>query len=187
MFITDRVTHPLVTAADDRKSYTRTDYSEYGKLRIWKAQNMESEMKNLNMTFWKTSVSTVAIVFLVLLLSACGGAGPDGGSGNNAGAGGSGSGGDSGSTGYGTATLSWLPPTEYTDGSPLTDLAGYKIYYGTAVDDYPNVITIDNPGIATYVIDNLPAGNTYYFVITAFGSDGIESDYSAVGSKTIPA
>lgn len=139
-------------------------------------------MKDPNMTIWKTSVNTVAIVFLVLLLSACGGASPDGSGGNNAD-----TGGGSGSTGYGTATLSWLPPTEYTDGSPLTDLAGYKIYYGTAIDDYPNVITIDNPGIATYVIDNLPAGNTYYFVITSFGSGGIESEYSAVGSKTIPA
>jgi hypothetical protein len=31
----------------------------------------------------------------------------------------------------GQATLSWDPPTTNVDGTPLTDLAGYKVYYGT--------------------------------------------------------
>ena len=128
------------------------------------------------MNSWKTLSRTAAIFFTILLLTACGGGG--GGDNGNSGTGG---------TGYGTATLSWLPPTENTDGTSLTTLAGYNIYYGTAVDNYTTVVAIDNPGLATYVIDNLPAGNTYYFVITAVDSDGIESPYSAVGSKTIPA
>jgi hypothetical protein len=88
-------------------------------------------------------------------------------------------------TSTGTATLSWLPPTENTDGSVLTDLAGYKIYYGTSAGSYTSVITVDNPGISSYVVDNLPAGNTYFFVITAVTSSGLESEYSTVGSKTI--
>lgn len=148
-----------------------------------------NNIRDLKMNSWITLSRTVIILFVILLLTACGG----GGSGDPAtpadpGLGGKGNGGGSGSTSYGAATLSWLPPTEYTDGSALTNnLAGYKIYYGTAIDDYTNVITIDNPGIATYLIDNLPAGNTYYFVVTAVDSDGMESEYSAVGSKTIPA
>jgi hypothetical protein len=85
----------------------------------------------------------------------------------------------------GSATLSWLPPTENTDGSVLTDLAGYKIYYGTSVGNYTSVITINNPGVATYVVDNLPGGNTYYFVITSVTTGGLESGYSTVGSKLI--
>jgi hypothetical protein len=89
------------------------------------------------------------------------------------------------STSTGTATLSWLPPTENTDGSVLTDLAGYKIYYGTTAGNYTSVIMIDNPGIASYVVDNLPGGNTYFFVITSVTSSGLESEYSSVGSKTI--
>ena len=32
----------------------------------------------------------------------------------------------------GAATLSWQPPTEYVDGQPLQDLAGFKIRYGKA-------------------------------------------------------
>jgi len=86
----------------------------------------------------------------------------------------------------GTATLSWLPPTENTDGSVLTDLAGYKIYYGTSEGSYTTVITIDNPGISSYVVDSLSGGNTYYFVITSVNADGLESEYSTVGSKAIP-
>ena len=39
----------------------------------------------------------------------------------------------------GSATLSWLPPTTNIDGSPLTNLAGYKIYWGTSADDFPEL------------------------------------------------
>jgi hypothetical protein len=84
----------------------------------------------------------------------------------------------------GTATVSWSPPTARTDGTPLTDLAGYKVHYGTTLGSYPNVIVIDNPGVTTYVVANL-APATYYFVTTAFDTTGAESDYSNVASKTI--
>lgn len=87
-------------------------------------------------------------------------------------------------TGAGSATLSWTPPTENEDGSTLTDLAGYKIYYGVSEGSYPNQITVDNVGITTYVVENL-SPDTYFFVSTAFNSSGVESDYSNVASKTI--
>lgn len=146
-------------------------------------------MRNFKMNSWTTITRTAAIFITILLLTACGGGG--GGESGGGGAGGTGTsepgnGGGSAKSSYGTATLSWLPPTEKTDGSALT-LTGYKIYYGTEVGNYTTVINIDNPGLATYVIDNLPAGNTYYFVITAIDADGIESSYSTVGSKTISA
>jgi hypothetical protein len=86
----------------------------------------------------------------------------------------------------GTATLSWLPPTQNTDGSALTDLAGFKIYYGTASGNYTEVITVDNPGISSYLVDSLPTGFTYYFVMTAMDASGMESEYSTEGSKNIP-
>ena len=35
-------------------------------------------------------------------------------------------------TGTGSTTISWTPPTSITDNSPLTNLAGYRIYYGTS-------------------------------------------------------
>ena len=148
-------------------------------------------MINHNRHFWKSTAQATATFFLILFLTACGAGGGNDtsntSSGNGAKDGGTTGGSSSNSvSSYGAATLSWLPPTENTDGSPLT-LSGYKIYYGTAVDEYTTVVNIDNPGVATYVIDNLPAGYTYYFVITAIDSNGMESAYSSVGSKAIPA
>ena len=87
-------------------------------------------------------------------------------------------------TATGSVTLTWTAPTTNTDGSALTDLIAYKIRYGTSQGNYPNEIRIDNPGVTTYVIDNLSA-NTYFFVSTSINSREIESDYSNVASKTI--
>jgi hypothetical protein len=84
----------------------------------------------------------------------------------------------------GSATLSWQPPTTRTDGSPLTNLAGFRIRYGTAVGSYPNVIDIRNAGLTSAVIGNLvPA--TWYFVISAYDAAGSESANSSPVSKTI--
>ncbi len=73
-------------------------------------------------------------------------------------------------------TLSWQPPTQNVDGTPLT-LSGYSIYYGTQSQNYTDTIQVDNPGLATYVIDNLPPG-TYYLAMTSNGADGSQSDLS---------
>jgi hypothetical protein len=84
-----------------------------------------------------------------------------------------------------SVTLSWQAPSQNTDGSPLSDLAGFRIYYGTtAGGPYPTSITITNPGIATYFLDNL-APNTYYFVATAFDTSGNESAFSTQASKPL--
>ena len=85
----------------------------------------------------------------------------------------------------GSATVGVVAPTTRTDGTPLTNLAGYHIYYGTTPGVYTNVITVTDPTITSYVVTNLPAGATYYFAATAYDSDGIESSDSAEGSKTI--
>ncbi len=85
----------------------------------------------------------------------------------------------------GSATLSWDAPTENEDGTPLTDLAGYRLYWGTTSGSYPNSVTINNPGVTTYVVDNLPSG-TYEFVATAFNTSGFESRFSNPATKTVP-
>jgi hypothetical protein len=89
-----------------------------------------------------------------------------------------------GGGGAGSVALSWTPPTQNTDGSTLVRLAGYRIHYGQTSGDYPSVVTLDNAGLASYVVDALPSG-TYYFVVTAFDNQGNESAASAEVSKTI--
>jgi len=87
-------------------------------------------------------------------------------------------------TATGSATLTWNPPTTNTDGSALTDLTGYKIYWGTTQGSYPNSVTVNSPGISSYVVTNLVA-STYFFVVTSLSASGGESAYSAPASKTI--
>jgi hypothetical protein len=84
----------------------------------------------------------------------------------------------------GNATLDWIPPTENTDGSVLTNLAGYNVHYGTSPDQLTQVIKLANPGLTSYVVDNLTTG-TWYFAITSYAAGGVESSNSGVVSTTI--
>ena len=84
----------------------------------------------------------------------------------------------------GTATLSWLPPTENSDGSTLTDLAGYRIYYGRNRDNLTQVVELDNPGLTRYVVENLTSAR-WFFAMTSVNADGVESARSPIASKTI--
>lgn len=74
----------------------------------------------------------------------------------------------------GSATLSLTAPTLNTDGTPFTDLASFKLYFGTSPGQHPNDVNINSPGISTYVVEDLAPG-TYYFVATAINQSGIES------------
>lgn len=84
----------------------------------------------------------------------------------------------------GSATLSWLPPTTRTDGSALTNLAGYRVRYGTSPGALSQVLTLASPAFTDAVIENLPPA-TYYFAVVAYDTTGGESDLSTVLSKTI--
>ena len=84
----------------------------------------------------------------------------------------------------GSLSLSWTAPTENTDGSVLTDLAGYKLYYGKSARRYDKSIRIDNPSVTSYLIDNL-LPDTYYVAATSFNAAGIESAFSNEAVKTV--
>jgi hypothetical protein len=86
--------------------------------------------------------------------------------------------------GPGTATLSWEAPTTTTSGGALTDLAGYRIYYGLKAEDLTQTVQLAGVGVQTYMIENLGQG-TWYFAIKAVTNAGIESALSNIVSKTI--
>ncbi|OFZ11489.1 MAG: hypothetical protein A2Z20_12475 [Bdellovibrionales bacterium RBG_16_40_8] len=76
-----------------------------------------------------------------------------------------------------TVTLTWDNPTTNTDGSPLTDLSGIKIYYGTSSGNYTTVIDHTDPSTTTETFA-IPKGVMYYFAATAYNAFGNESDFS---------
>ena len=88
------------------------------------------------------------------------------------------------SGGTGSASLSWTPPTRNVDGTTLTNLAGYRINYGTSASSLSNQITVSNAGVSSYVVDNLAVG-TWYFSIKAYTSSGSESSASTTVNKSV--
>lgn len=99
-------------------------------------------------------------LILVLTLGGCGGGG-----GNSSGT-------------EGTINLAWDAPTTNADGSPLTDLAGYWIYWGTSSGSYTQRTDVGN--VTTYMLNNLTKGQEYYIVVTAIDTSNPpnESAYS---------
>ncbi|MEA3547943.1 MAG: tandem-95 repeat protein [Thermodesulfobacteriota bacterium] len=79
--------------------------------------------------------------------------------------------------------FSWTPNSE-------TNLAGYKIYYGTASRNYTEEIDVGNPGAVDnqiiYTLSGISPGITYYYASTAYDVDGFESDYSDEAVWTCP-
>jgi Putative Ig domain len=83
-----------------------------------------------------------------------------------------------------TVSLSWVAPTENSDGTPLSNLKGYNVHYGTQSQTYSNVINVANPGLTDYVVQNLAAG-TYYFSVAAYNTAGTESALSGEVAASI--
>jgi putative Ig domain-containing protein len=84
----------------------------------------------------------------------------------------------------GAASLSWEPPTTNTDGSALTNLAGYRIVYGASPTQLTQTIQVASAGMSSYVIENLAPG-TYYFALRAYTTKGVESADSNVVAKVV--
>jgi hypothetical protein len=83
-----------------------------------------------------------------------------------------------------TATVDWAPPTENADGSVLTNLAGYNIYYGTSAAEMSHAVKVTNPGLAAYTISDLAPGN-WYFAISSYNSAGVESAHTGPVEATL--
>jgi hypothetical protein len=89
-----------------------------------------------------------------------------------------------GGTPTGSATLSWTAPDLNSDGSPLTNLAGYHIYYGTSPSSLSSMAAVAGAGATSVTIGNL-SSTTWYFAIKSYTTSGVESVMSNVGSATI--
>lgn len=84
----------------------------------------------------------------------------------------------------GVASLQWETPPSKVDGSPLDDLAGYRILYGKSSDDLDKSVLIDNPATTSIEISRLSSG-IWYFAVVAVSTGGLEGPPTTVASKSI--
>jgi hypothetical protein len=82
----------------------------------------------------------------------------------------------------GTATLSWSAPTANTNGSPLTNLAGYVVRYGTSSSNLNSQVSVTTNQVE---IESLSAG-VWYFAVAAVNSLNVEGEFSQAVSRQIP-
>ncbi len=73
-------------------------------------------------------------------------------------------------------SLAWDPPTQNADGTPLTDLAGYRVHYSNVSGQYTQTVDVGSSPQAT--LSGLQRGTTYYFSVTAYNQSGNESGFS---------
>jgi ELWxxDGT repeat protein len=78
-----------------------------------------------------------------------------------------------------SATVSWSPVALTTSGTPLTNLGGYKIYFGASPMALTSSIDVPDPAVSSYVVPYLMPG-TLYFAVTAYIRGGPESALSTV-------
>lgn len=126
-------------------------------------------MKRLNTLF--------LVIITTGLLTACGG-GASSSSGDNRD--------NTGALAEGVVSLTWAAPSTRADSSylPMTDLQGYRIYYGTSAEDLDMLVDLNDNSLTDYSISDLPAGS-YFFTVTAYDLDGQESGFSNVISKDV--
>ena len=87
--------------------------------------------------------------------------------------------------GPGTAAVSWVAPTENSNGTALTNLAGYYLYYGTDSSSLTESVQISNAKTLSYVVTGLASGNTWYFAVSSYTTAGQQSALSAISSKSL--
>jgi hypothetical protein len=125
----------------------------------------------------KRLTSLFLAIVTTIMLTACGGGGGDSSSDNR----------DTTTTpAAGRVLLSWVAPSTRADGSylPLTELDGYRIYYGTSSSNLNMLIDLNDDSITEYSVDTLPSGN-YYFSVTTYDVNGAESGFSNIIYKEV--
>lgn len=85
-------------------------------------------------------------------------------------------------TGY--AALQWETPLAKVDGSPLDDLAGYRILFGQHADDLDQSVLIDDPSVTSFEFTTLEPG-TWYFAVVAVNASGLEGPPTITATKSI--
>jgi Bacterial Ig domain/Purple acid Phosphatase, N-terminal domain/Glucodextranase, domain B/Abnormal spindle-like microcephaly-assoc'd, ASPM-SPD-2-Hydin len=96
----------------------------------------------------------------------------------------------------GTLDATWTAPTTNADGSPLTDLASYRLYYDTSSSPCPGSSSVQvasptsSPGTnqtVSFRLSGLTTGTLYNVGVSAVNADGVQSACSSVASAVARA
>lgn len=79
-----------------------------------------------------------------------------------------------------SAELSWKAPTTNEDGTPLTDLVGYRVKWGDVQDTWAQTTDVDQ-SITSHTIPALARGKVWYFGVSALDMSGNESATTSLG------
>lgn len=117
----------------------------------------------------KKIITLALVIFSSILLTACGGGASDTISDTQ------------NTTTSSGKVLEWTAPTTRTDSSPLSlsEIQGYRIYYGTSPSNLTMLVDLNDDTITDFTVDSIPSGN-YYFAVTAYDMDGVESGFSNI-------
>jgi hypothetical protein len=86
--------------------------------------------------------------------------------------------------GTGSALVSWVAPTANTNGSPLTNLASFRIAYGTSSSTLDRTLQVSDVTARSARVSGLAPG-TWYFTTRAVNTAGVESANSNIGSMAV--
>jgi hypothetical protein len=86
--------------------------------------------------------------------------------------------------GTGAATVSWNAPTTNTDGTPLTNLASYRVVYGTSSSSLTRSLSVSDPTARSVTVGSLSPA-TWYFAVKVVNTAGVESSNSNLASKAV--
>jgi hypothetical protein len=86
----------------------------------------------------------------------------------------------------GSMSLQWTAPVTRADGTPLSlsDINGYRIYYGASAGNYPNTVNVSDGTAQSATVTNVPVG-TYYVVMTTYDVNALESPFSSMVIKIV--
>lgn len=87
--------------------------------------------------------------------------------------------------GTGSAKVTWVAPTENSNGTALTDLGGYYVHYGTDASNLTEIVQVSNPQTLSYEVSGLATGTTWYFAVSSYTTTGLQSSLSAISSKSL--
>lgn len=87
----------------------------------------------------------------------------------------------------GAAIITWAAPVDRVSGAllPMSQIKGYRVYYGKSSTSTSIVIDLPNAQTTQYQLTGLSRGTSYYFRVSVYDMQGIESVKSPVMSKQI--